>query len=190
MSLVLLGFRNFLTGHGVPFVPGSHAHANYKLYVRLVDKALRRYEGGRDHLEQAFNRPSDSTAIDHVVRALSDLEDCFHAVHRALRLLARLKTAPEAPVTSKDLLPFDDRAIRKIRNASEHVDDALATGEIGTNEDIMHRVWADGVSFTGESISYVTLAMWLRRLHEIARALVDHDSLAGQRPTAIHVTTD
>jgi hypothetical protein len=81
-SIVLLGFRNFLTGHGVPFIPGSHAHAHYKLFVRQVDKALRRYEDARAHLYDAINRRPDEAAIDSVVRAMSDLEDSVSAIHR------------------------------------------------------------------------------------------------------------
>jgi hypothetical protein len=48
----------------------------------------------------------------------------------------------------------------------------------------------EGVSFTGESISYATLANWLTRLHHTVRGLVDHGSLAGERPTVVQVEQD
>lgn len=180
-SLVLLSFRNWLTGHGVPMVIGSHAHAHYRNFVRLVDKAVRRYESARQYLEASVHRAPDETALDHVVRALSDLEDMFHAVHRALRLLDSLKGACEAPVTSVDLRPFPSSTVRRIRDANEHIDDYLAKGKIGAGDDVMLRVWAQGISFAGQSISYVTIQLWLTRLHGIARRLIEHDSLAAER---------
>ena len=189
-GLVLLGFGVFLTGHGVPFTEGSNAHAHYKLFVLQVDKALRRYASARDHLQHVVQRSPQSTGIDHVARATADLEDVFHALHQAIHLLRRLKEAREAPVRAKDLLAFDDALIERIRNVSAHVDEALLKGEIAPGDDVMIRVWGEGVAFVGESVSYETLGVWLKRLHAVARELIEHDPFADQRPPVLTVEPD
>jgi hypothetical protein len=182
LHIQLIGFRNLFTGMGVPYVAGSHAHAHYKNFVRLIDTAVRRYESARMNLQRAVDRPPESTGVAEVVRSLSDLEAVFNLLHRALTLLVRLKEAREAPVGSKDLLPFDEDAVQVIRNVSEHIDSALESKELGINDDVMPRVWREGITFAGERISYATMAMWLGRLHIIARTLIDHDPLAAERP--------
>jgi hypothetical protein len=50
----------------------------------------------------------------------------------------------------------------------------------------MLRPWREGVTFADERISYATIAIWLRRLHAIARELIDHDPLAAERAAAAH----
>jgi hypothetical protein len=180
----MLAFGHVFAGTGVPPVTGSHARSNYKNFVRVVDTSIRRYESARTQLQLAVDRPPQGTGIAEVVRATSDFEAVFNLVHRALTLLLRLKEAQEAPVRARDLLPFDEDAIQRIRNVSEHIDRALQRGEIGREDDVMVRVWREGATFAGERVSYATLAGWLRRLHTIAQRLIDHDSLAAQRPVA------
>lgn len=180
----LLGVFNWFTGMGVPHVEGSHGQAHYKNFVRLVDTAVRRYESARRQLDRSINREPQTTGISDFVRCLSDLEAMFNLLHRALALLNRMKGAAEVPVEATDLQPFDADSVQRIRHASEHIDDLLRKGEIGKDDDVMLRVWREGITFAGEQISFITIATWLRRLHLIARRLIDHDSLADERPDA------
>src|SRR5438045_2375278 len=69
----------FFTGHGVPGIPGSHAHAHFKNYIRLVFKAVREYEAARETLIVFIETKNENLgAIIDLTIAVDHLETCFN----------------------------------------------------------------------------------------------------------------
>jgi hypothetical protein len=159
---------------GIP--PGRVSHVHYKLIVRLADKAAAEYEAARTELIAYVNRSQNSPEETlHITAAVDHFENLFNALARALTLLDLLKRDSSVPVTNDDLRPFETEIVRKIRNAIEHVDDFLRTGEISMDDDTMIRPWCEGVEFVRIRVRYSELARWIMRVYAIAERLLDHD---------------
>jgi hypothetical protein len=156
---------------GVP--QGELAHLHYKLFLRIADKLVAEYEAGRTELTAYVRRPENNLGETlHFVAASDHFENVFNSLARALTLLDLLKRERSVPVTSDDLKPFAAAHVRRIRNAVEHIDDFLRHGEILMTDDIMLRPWCEGVEFADVKVTYVELARWITRIHEIAERLL------------------
>jgi len=154
----------------------TEREASYrKNLARLVDKAVREYQEAREACEQlVFSRGVRDAVIfcDH-------MENCINAVHRAIRLLDRIKQANNIGRnlnrTLKRKIAAGSRFIENIRDTFEHIDERIQRDQIPAGELIMIGLAGatnDRIRVAGEELRLDDLAQTIRTLRELGRVLV------------------
>jgi len=137
-------------------------------FVRLVDLALQDYERARLAFTDYADHGRETTSLLH---AVGHVEHCFTSLQRALRLASCLAGASEfgARIPAVEAVSADTRRrVRALQEASEHLDDRLAKGEIMQGELTTLHLSEEGLHAGGERIAYAELARWLQQLQEMA----------------------
>ncbi len=154
-------------------------------FIRMVDKAIFEYEAARIAVEQ-YVASQNKTSL--MFRAIAHLETCVNSTRRALKFVERMKqyqAAPNIDGAVQAALSSYGRAIPKIRNAIEHMDEWIADGKIREGDPVALIVseQGDAISIAGERVSFQTLAALLRRLHALAMELADYHEPATVTPS-------
>lgn len=142
--------------------------------VRLVDMAIISHELARGAFV-AWNEEMSPVAF---LRGQGHLEACVGSAHRALNFAEKLKSrglvTADGPLIPRALpvLSGDARQrIRKLRDATEHVDKQIAKGEWPVGQPIALEPRGAAMSLEGVRIGYGELAAWLRQLRGLASAV-------------------
>jgi hypothetical protein len=170
----------FLRKHGF-----SHEAKLYRRhFVRLLDKALNEYTIAREaclaQIEEA-KRPVkelESGRIIYTFEFIDHIENCINAVARLSKFLQRLKsvkTPAGIPRVARRLLETRRGSIKDIRDTVEHVEEKIHNGETSPDKLIMLSLndENDGVAILDDEIKFSSLAIILRRMHEIALHLLN-----------------
>lgn len=160
---------HFFTGSGPK---GRKAFALVMNFIRLVDLAIREYENGRDALCE-FATTINGFGLHLTIRASAHFEVCISTLKRSVYLLKRIQKHPEVPQSLKDLLPRGSRVlpgqgehqILDMRNAIQHLEERIITGEIMAGQSLGLMPSEDCIELGGCRILYPDLAEWLRELH-------------------------
>lgn len=146
-------------------------------FVRLLDHALIEYELARTRLEEA----QATRHLSARLRTQAHLETCIWAMHRALSFLERLHTCgfylgdgtPLVPRSrGLEVIRRDARdRIRNLRDAVEHVEKDVISGQTDPRGPITLKLEQTGVSLGGAEVTFVELARWLRQMYEVAERL-------------------
>lgn len=146
--------------------------------VRLCDKAANEYQAGRDaSLDFAANM--NVGKISPFFRAIDHLESCVNALHRALLHAERIKRYPSAPPMDRTewrALHDATRRLKDVRDAIEHTEEKLTTGELPQGQPQYLWLRKDHLSMGGHSIGYAELAAWIRRVYQIMDSLLSATS--------------
>ncbi len=142
-------------------------------FIRLTDLALNEYELARHAVHEFASRIE---GIPHPAIATNHFEACIVAVKRAVGLLEAMKSSPHSPTSLKSLLPRHisvlssgvQTAVTDMRDAIQHLDDKLRSGEISHGEPVMLAFEEDGVQLGSKTIRYTDMAAWIRNLNEVA----------------------
>jgi hypothetical protein len=155
-------------------------------FVRLVDKAIREYGNSRkliiSQIEE-MRRPAKDMANLGRSLPLLDFTDHFeNCINAVLRLLNQVEVIKKQPAPSnllqkevRRLLKAHEKSIREVRNSAEHMEEDILNGEIGVGDPVMLMVDdqnADGAVLGPWRIGFSDLAIVLRRLHQIASAML------------------
>ena len=105
-------------------------------------------------------------------------EDCIVTTNRALRLFESLKSGPlsrRIPRLHRRALEAHSKGIEPVRNALEHIDEAIRTGEIGSSGPIMAACVEpyDRLQVGPHALQFTDLAHTLAQLHKIADDLIN-----------------
>ena len=163
-------------------------------FIRLVDKALNEYQEARkailDQIAEA-NRPAEEMKKHgryiYVFTFTDCIETCINAVSRLFRLLERIKSEKESPEIPRELLGLVEgkgEPIRHVRNAVEHMDEKIQSGERAPGEPIMLTVNKndDGVVVLDYEIKFEELAMVLKKMLEIALYILTVKKMKAEEP--------
>jgi hypothetical protein len=115
-------------GRGIPGQPGR-SMTNY--LARLTDKTILAYESARAELTRYVERPTENF-LSPLVRTMDQLETTVDSLWRASRFTGHLRTDPLAPTVDAERLLSDADAqrLRRMRNAIQHSDERVLTGEV------------------------------------------------------------
>jgi hypothetical protein len=155
------------------FPPGDAQHL-VTAFVRSTESALRRYEEARLRLEHS----TQADGIAEYLRGADDLEIAFMALHRTMRLAEGLMLSDKTKV-SKDQLPSkaDRGLLRVMRNAIDHINQAIIDGHAGKGQPLQLEVEHDSSTISDDAgphtVSHHKFGEWVRMLHELAVALTN-----------------
>ena len=155
-----------------------------RIFVRLVDRALREYHEARElilaQIAEMNRSPKEMSRHGRSVYLFAfpdHIETCINAVRRLYKLLERIKSEKESPGLPRELrrqLETMEGKIVKIRVAIEHMDERILNGEIAAGKPVMatgSKNW-DAVVVADEEIKFEDLAIVLRKMYEIALYLL------------------
>jgi hypothetical protein len=143
-----------------------------KNLARLIDKAVREYQRAREFSGTAESR------VDPAILFCDHMENCLNAVHRAIRLLERIKgegnIAQGLDDVAKKQVAAASRMIRRLRDQFEHVDDAIRCDRLPKDGFIMIALRGEDLIILTERLRLTDLVAALRQLRELGRRLVEH----------------
>ena len=155
-----------------------------RIFVRLVDKALREYEEARKailaQIAEMNRSPKEMSRYGRSIYLFTftdHIESCINAVRRLYKLLERIKAereSPELPIELRRQVETKKEIIREIRVAIEHMDELILNDRMGVGKPVMpvgSQNW-DAVVVASEEVKFEDLAMVLRKMHEIALYLL------------------
>jgi hypothetical protein len=136
--------------------------------VRLTDKALSEYEAARAALDD-FAVHRGSGRLSPLFRGVDHLESCINATHRAFQFARALRESKAAPPIPRQLVIRDPEfyRVRGMRDAVEHLYEDLRAGTVVPGEAQFLQPQRDGIEIGKAGISWVELAVMLRRLHTL-----------------------
>lgn len=142
-------------------------------YVAGVDKAVREYCAGRALLAEYAN---DGGFVSRV-HALGHFETCINSVKRSLRHIERLsghQPGPSIDRSVRRLLSVYGKKITPLRNAVEHMDEALQEGTVPEGQPHLLAVSHDGavLRIADHSLAFTELALLLTRMHSLAAEVI------------------
>lgn len=148
-------------------LPDSAATSRLLLaYLVIVDKAVREYAAGRQHLI----RYASDGGSDWFVEGLGHFENCINSAKRALRLLERLGSQADVPRFDRVLRKLAqnyNQSITAVRDAIEHID-ADIISPVGLLEGHPHLL---SVEPNGENLRIGEHVLSLVQLHRTLNAL-------------------
>lgn len=146
-------------------------------FVHVVAKSLIEYRALRAAMLSFL---ADGIAEDYH-RAQDQAESCVNSLHRAIKLLDRLRSLG---FTLPDGQPYVPRArdlailreanrkkVRDLRDAQEHIDSDVLGGRLPPDSDVTIRPMWDKLSLHGKELSYAEIAENVRQLHKFAAEL-------------------
>jgi len=151
-------------------LPGLSREAGRCLrnFVRLVEKALFEHHEAREVLLKIIGKPERFYML---YAFINHIETCINAVRRLYKLLDRINAEPESPYIPRELrrlVKSHERAIIKVRDASEHMNDIIQDKPtmLTVSED------NDGVIVNKYKLKFNDLDIVLRRMHEVAEYIL------------------
>lgn len=159
------------------FVQGGSRDRKTDSYVvnmiHNTDKALREYSAGRELL---IKYVASSNRMMLYLEAVGHFENCINGLKRALRFVERIgagEHAPEVDRIVRKLLENYSHEITPVRDAIEHMDAALDSGEVKEGDVQLLSVSDDDSSLeiAAHRLTFDRLASLLRRLHGLATEL-------------------
>jgi hypothetical protein len=149
--------------------------------ARLVDKAVLEYERARSAVAAQANDLQASPATGprlFIFSIANALEDCVLTTNRAMRLYESLKAGSlsrRIPRLARRALESHSGSIGDVRDALEHIDSAICSGEVVGTGPIMAAIVEpfDRVQVGPHTLFLNDLARTLRELHRIADALLN-----------------
>ncbi len=153
---------NVTLAGGLP--PKRVAASFAKNFVRLTEAALRNYIDAQRDFSQLFERDLSPAFV--LPQVVSYLEQCILCLRRTLRYANHQDGVrlPKRTVTSRRVR----KLVTEMRDAIEHTDARLVTGQIGSGEPIMLKPKSDRIELSGVTILYTELSEWLVELNELA----------------------
>ena len=151
----------------------TYVHA----FILCTDKAIRAYCLGRGFFSQYVASRNRTTLL---FQGLAEFETCISTVKRCLSLADRMATHsdnPDIDRTTRRLLVSYQARIRPIRDAIEHMDDDIARGASLPGGPLFLFACPDGSGLTiaTNTLSFITLARTIERLHDIALSLASRE---------------
>ncbi len=139
-------------------------------FMLAVDKAVREYIAGRELLVR-YAASSNKTGL--LIEGLGRFETCINAVKRALRFMERLAAhgaGPEIERLTKRLIQTHEKLLTDVRDALEHMDAFVQSGELKEGEPHTLAITPDSeyLEIASYRLSFDQLAQLLRRLRQLA----------------------
>lgn len=153
--------------HARQVPPSSSTTRLLMTYVITTDKAAREYVTGCRRIQEHMVAGG---GIQAFVEGIGHFENCINSVKRALRAFGRLGTQPDGPVinrTVRKLAQSKAKTITPLRDAIEHMDADIVTGE-GIPEGAPHLLTIDK---QGDHLEIGTHQISIIELHDIVKAL-------------------
>jgi hypothetical protein len=149
--------------------------------ARLVDKSVAEYGRLRSLIvaqASELHAPPIGGPSLYVFSIANAAEDCALSTRRALRLFESLKAGPLAARIDRSArrkLEANSRDVGDLRDTLEHIDEAIRTGEVGSNGPIMAACVEpfDRIQAGPHILRFDDLARSLRMLREITDALLN-----------------
>jgi len=146
-------------------------------FVRLNDKALNEYQAARlaqIKLIECGGSEFLAGGWEWFLRFIGHFENCINATSRLIRMIDRIlgeRGALAVPRTQRRLIEACSKSILEIRNAIEHMDEAIQRGEVTGDQPVMLNIGEPGDRATLGTfqVRFSDLAITLRRLNEIAK---------------------
>jgi hypothetical protein len=141
--------------------------------ILTIDKAIREYNAGRGLLVQYVASANRTTLL---IESLGRFETCINSAKRALRhvdRLARHAGGPDVERAVRRLLDSYGKAITPVRDAIEHMDDAVSAERLADGEPHTLAISRDSkyLEIAGHRLAFNRLAQLLRHLHGLAEEL-------------------
>lgn len=146
------------------------SHALQINFNRMVDMLVENYEAARRYQTIASTRDG-SVPLHALITAIGLFENCITTALRAISFARRLKNHTRGRMISKQSVLSDsvgDR-IRELRNAIEHLDRDLASGNWVKWHAYCLIPKEDHIILGEQRIDYLELAGWITQLHGIAQ---------------------
>jgi len=155
-----------------------------KIYVRLLDKAVREYKSARDmviaQIEERQRPREDMVREGRIIYMhlfVDDMENCINAIHRLCSIMERIKSEPISLVQYRDArrqIESLDGFIIDIRNAVEHMDKEIRKDQITPEQPIALMINENGdrISILDFEIKCADLAIILRNMHKIGEYIL------------------
>lgn len=153
------------------------SRALYLGFVRLVDKSLEDYELSR----QSFNgyvAETDRRNLSLLVRGCGHMENCVVSVQRTYRFadaMAKIAEFRSYFQSASALHPTARERVRRIRNASEHMDERVVNGNVKEGDFVNLWMGEDAIELDGQRVTYAELGDWLTELQGLAQRVARHD---------------
>jgi hypothetical protein len=149
--------------------------------ARLVDKAVAEYQRARSAViaqARELQTPRASGPAILIFSIANALEDCVLTTNRALRLYESLKAgrlSQRIPRLARRALESHSKGVGDVRNALEHIDDAIRSGEVLGSGPVMAAIVEpfDRMQVGPHTLELDDLARSLRELHGISHALLN-----------------
>ena len=153
-------------------------------FIRMADKAHFEYQQAR----HALDRYIAGQGASQLFRNADHLETCLNSIKRALNFVERLasqKKGPGIPRITRRWLNANTRSVPSIRNTIEHMDDAVATGELGPGEAVALALTDDGkgAEIGKFRLTFSDLAAVVKKMNQLALALADYKEPSSPRPS-------
>jgi hypothetical protein len=156
-----------------------------RVYVRLIDKALKEYQMCRRLMEaqvaEGLRSPEEMSRDGRYIYMfdfIDHMENCVSAVRRLLRILERMKSAASGFTVPREIrravaAVADD--VISLRGTVEHIDERIQKDEIAEDEPVLLRLSGnqDEISIGQQSLKLRALSGLLRRLHAIGESLIE-----------------
>jgi hypothetical protein len=158
-----------LTGGGFP----PPARYYFNTLALMTDRAAYSYECARANLSKAAQpRLAGEIPMHEILRGSDYLEFAINAIMRAQLLGERLRRAPGDPrIARSELLSNGELSqVRQLRHFAERVL-AGEVGETGTSG-VVYRTLSDRIEFAGQSVTYETIADWIKRFDSLESRLL------------------
>jgi hypothetical protein len=146
------------------------ASAYVTCLITVTDKAVREYNLGRERL---LIYAASANNLRMIIEGLGHFETCINSVKRALRFVERLAAHSEGPEVDRvirRLLESYGEAITPLRNAVEHMDEYLASGELrdGAYQILAIDPYGEFLEVADQRLRLSDLATLLCRLNSLA----------------------
>ncbi len=154
-----------------------------KIYIRLMDKALKEYCFSREALiaqvEEQKRTPEEMIETGRIIYMFSfsdHMENCIHTIRRMLRIIERVKSTvdnPGIPRTMRKLIDSFSTQVVHVRDTIEHIDEKIQKDEIGDNEPVMLKLGGDSdqIEIGNYVLKLHTLVSLIKNLHNFAKEM-------------------
>lgn len=173
LNPILPGFMTSVIGFKAEHLSVKE-HGYYRVFIRLVDKAIRNYLKAR---EAILTEISEGTQVFTLFSFVNYMENSLNAIRRLYRVLSAVKNEKDKRLTVNRL---DRRAleasvdeIKDVRNIFEHIDEKIQNGELVGP--VMLAISDDDkkVEISGYSISFDCIARVLRQFHKLGMKWIE-----------------
>jgi len=142
-------------------------------FLMVTDKALSEYNAARELLIK-YVASANKTML--LIEAFGRFETCINSIRRCLRYVDKMARHPFSPVIDRTLrrsLESYESNIKPLRNAIEHMDEDILSGE--TPRGIPHALKitsdAEYLQIASYRLSFTDISAILRQLHSLATKL-------------------